>query len=348
MKKLDLRARPALMMGYSPQSKRYTLWDDDLKTFIISRDVRFIEEIEKTSIPSRVHNMPHDVDGIPIEEVSNESPHIIDSVERESDVNSEEESTTYSKSNEQDHEPSPNQPSLRRSTRNRKQIGEWWIANPASEKKRETALFAGDFVPGSYREATTPENIDFWMPGIKREEEAIQMNGTFTFVNRLPEMNVIPCKYVFKVKNGRPKVRIVAKGFRQTQGRDYFETYAPVVSFPAVRSFLAVVAHYDLECDQMDVVTAFLNVELNETEYMDIPAGFRYEKNANMVCLLHKAVYGLKQAPWQWFFKINSFLTTDLKFQTCSHEPFLYIRHEEQAIVRIVLYVDDLLIAGSN
>ena len=56
----------------------------------------------------------------------------------------------------------------------------------------------------------------------------------------------------------------MAKGFRQQHGVDYFETYAPVVSFTAVRCFLSYVAHLDLECDQMDVITAFVNGELED------------------------------------------------------------------------------------
>ena len=161
-------------------------------------------------------------------------------------------------------------------------------------------------------------------------------------------MNVIPCRYVFRVKNGEPKVRIVAKGFRQVHGVDFYDTYAPVVSLVAVRCFLATTAHLDLECDQMDVVTAFLNGDLDENIYMEVPAGFKDPNRPNLVCKLQKALYGLKQAPRQWYAKINSFLVDNLQFTSSPYEPCLYFKHSDDCITLIVLYVDDLLIAGND
>ena len=77
-------------------------------------------------------------------------------------------------------------------------------------------------------------------------------------------MKVIPSRYVFKIKNSGPKARIVAKGFRQVHGVDYVETFAPVISLTAVRLLLFLVVLLDLEADQMDFITAFLNGSLDE------------------------------------------------------------------------------------
>lgn len=160
-----------------------------------------------------------------------------------------------------------NQP--RRSNRVRKPLSDWWKSSSTSamlskERENEEQCLLTEEVcqieaPRSYTEATSPENIDFWKPGIDKEQTFIRENGTFTLFQRLPSMHVIPCRYVFRVKQGGPKVRLVAKGFRQVQGVDYHETFAPVVSLPTLRMFLAIVSFLDLECDQMDVVTAFLN-----------------------------------------------------------------------------------------
>ena len=109
---------------------------------------------------------------------------------------------------------------------------------------------------------------------------------------------------MFRVKKDvGPKVRIVAKGFRQVPGVDYSKTYAPVVSMSIVRLFLCLVNLLDMECDQMDVVTAFLNGELDEEIFMEMPAGYRDPNPPNVVCRLLKALYGLKQAPRQWYAK---------------------------------------------
>lgn len=63
-------------------------------------------------------------------------------------------------------------------------------------------------------------------------------------------MNVLPSKYVFKVKNGKPKVQLVAMGCRQTHGIDYNDTFAPVVTLTTIRTILALVATLDLELEK--------------------------------------------------------------------------------------------------
>ena len=62
---------------------------------------------------------------------------------------------------------------------------------------------------------------------------------------------------------------------------------------------MALVAQYDLELQQMEVKTTFLNGDLDEEVYMDQPDGFSIEGNNHMVCKLKKSIYGLKQASKQ-------------------------------------------------
>ena len=71
-------------------------------------------------------------------------------------------------------------------------------------------------------------------------------------------MKVLPRKYIFKVKENKSKVRLLALGCRQTQGVDYNEKFAPLVTMTTIRTFLAFAAHLDLELHQMDVVITFL------------------------------------------------------------------------------------------
>ena len=84
-------------------------------------------------------------------------------------------------------------------------------------------------------------------------------------------MKVLPCKYVFKIKENKPKVRLVALGCRQSYGIDYKETFAPVVTLTTVRTILAIATHLDWELEQMDVVTALLNGDLDEDVFMSVP-----------------------------------------------------------------------------
>ena len=70
------------------------------------------------------------------------------------------------------------------------------------------------------------------------------------------------------------KARLIVKGYRQTKGIDYFNTYSPVTRITSIRMIIAIVALYDLEIHQMDVKTTFLNGELDEEVYMEQPEGF--------------------------------------------------------------------------
>ena len=131
-------------------------------------------------------------------------------------------------------------------------------------------------------------------------------------------------------------------------GIDYNETYAPVVTLSTVRTILAVVSQLDLELEQMDVVTAFLNGDLDEEVYMSVPEGLRSDSTINKVCKLQKSLYGFKQAPRQWYAKIHEYLISHLKFKCSIDDPCLYVRETNSSITIIVLYVDDLLILGNS
>ena len=122
----------------------------------------------------------------------------------------------------------------------------------------------------------------------------------------LPEgKKLIGCKWIFKTKRDskgnveRYKARLVAKGFTQKEGIDYKETFSPVSSKDAFRIVMALVAHFDMELHQMDVKTAFLNGDIEETIYMQQPQSFTSETSKQMVCRVKKSIYGLKQSSRQ-------------------------------------------------
>ncbi|GJW71493.1 retrovirus-related pol polyprotein from transposon TNT 1-94 [Tanacetum coccineum] len=93
------------------------------------------------------------------------------------------------------------------------------------------------------------------------------------------------------------KARLVARGYRQKEGIDFEESFAPVARLDAIRIFLAYAAHMNMIVYQMDVKTAFLNGILREEVYVSQPDGFMDQDNLNHVYKLKKALYGLKQAP---------------------------------------------------
>ena len=124
----------------------------------------------------------------------------------------------------------------------------------------------------------------------------------------------IGTKWVFRNKKDedgiviRKKARLVAKGYRQEEGIDYDETFAPVARLEAIRMFLAYAAHKGFKVFQMDVKFAFLNGKLQEEVYVQQPPGFEDPKHPDYVYFLDKALYGLKQAPRAWYETLSTFL----------------------------------------
>nr|GEX23471.1 retrovirus-related Pol polyprotein from transposon TNT 1-94 [Tanacetum cinerariifolium] len=108
--------------------------------------------------------------------------------------------------------------------------------------------------------------------------------------------------------NLEKKARLVAHGYRQEEGIDFKESFAPVARLEVVRIFLAFVAHMNMIIYQMDVKTAFLNGILREEVYVNQLDGFVELNNPNHVYRLKKALYGMKQAPRVWYDLLSSFL----------------------------------------
>nr|GEX96326.1 retrovirus-related Pol polyprotein from transposon TNT 1-94 [Tanacetum cinerariifolium] len=121
------------------------------------------------------------------------------------------------------------------------------------------------------------------------------------------------------------KARLVARGYRQEEGIDFEESFAPVAKLEAIRIFLAYATHKNMVVYQMDVKTAFLNGNLREEVYVSQPHGFVDQDNPNHVYKLKNALYGLKQATRAWYDMLSSFLISQ-DFSKDSVDPTLFIR----------------------
>ncbi|RVW49829.1 Retrovirus-related Pol polyprotein from transposon TNT 1-94 [Vitis vinifera] len=157
-------------------------------------------------------------------------------------------------------------------------------------------------------------------------------------------------KWVYRIKNEhdgskRYKARLVVKGFQQKKDIDYTEIFSLVVKMSTIRLVLGMVAAENLHLEQLDVKTSFLHGDLEEDLYMIQPEGFIVQGQENIVCKLIKSLYGLKQALRQWYKKFDSFMHR-IGFKRCETDHFCYVKSFDNSYIILLLYVDDMLIAG--
>ncbi|GKD84732.1 retrovirus-related pol polyprotein from transposon TNT 1-94, partial [Tanacetum coccineum] len=140
---------------------------------------------------------------------------------------------------------------------------------------------------------------------------------------------------------------LVAKGYRQEEGIDFEESFAPVAHIEAIRIFIANAASKNMTIYQTDVKTSFLNGELKEEFYVSQPEGFVDPYHPTHVYRLNKSLYGLKQAPRAWYDTLSRFLL-DNKFSKGAVDPTLFTRKTGKHILLVQIYVDDIIFASTD
>ncbi|PRQ34018.1 putative RNA-directed DNA polymerase [Rosa chinensis] len=182
-----------------------------------------------------------------------------------------------------------------------------------------------------------------WKEAMHDELKALDDNRTWSIVKLPKRQKIVGARWIYKIKFNsddsieRHKARLVARGFTQTFGVDYKETFAPVAKMNTVRVLLSVAVNCGWSLYQMDVKNAFLHGDLEEDVYMRLPPGHSRESESGMVCKLHKALYGLKQSPRAWYSKLSSVLLAS-SFKR-SHADSMFIRNGKASklVVLVIL-----------
>ncbi|GKB57706.1 retrovirus-related pol polyprotein from transposon TNT 1-94 [Tanacetum coccineum] len=196
-------------------------------------------------------------------------------------------------------------------------------------------------------------NEDCCFEAMQEEIHEFDRLQVWELVPRPDYVMIIALKWIYKVKLDEygdvlmNKARLVAKGYRQEEGIDFEESFAPVARIEAIRIFIANAASKNMTIYQMDVKTAFLNGELNEEVYVSQPEGFVDPDHPTHVYRLKKALYGLKQAPRAWYNTLSRFLL-DNKFSKGVVDPTLFTRKTGKHILLVQIYVDDIIFASTD
>lgn len=228
------------------------------------------------------------------------------------------------------------------------------------------------------REAISGPCSNEWMDATVTEFRNILAHNTWRMVKRPKDRAVISSRLVLNTKiepDGkmcRRKARLVARGFSQRPGIDFDQTYAPVARLESLRLMVALATKNKIRIHQLDIVSAYLNGRLEEDIFMEKPEMLeeilkeiirRDGKNSvsgkkamemlhdvehgNNVCLLKKALYGLRQAWRQWHKRLDTVIRK-LGLKPTNADPCVYVSTRGKTKLMVLIYVDDILVCSQE
>ncbi|GJT14077.1 retrotransposon protein, putative, ty1-copia subclass [Tanacetum coccineum] len=361
--KLKPRVIKCIFLGYPDGVKGYRLWrlDDVKPKIIISRDVVFNESLmyKNTLKGTGAADSGKEVE-FEVELQGSRVEPTVDPYTRENPGNEDEEQDEGPQQQNLDNYVLVRDRAKRTTTipARYRDEGNVSLSRPSGSKVDDMAAYAVAIAeeedthePITFQDAINSSEKDEWVCAMEEEMSSLKKNHTWELVDQPPGQKLASCKWLYKIKEGiegvqkpRYKVRLVARGFTQRAGIDYNEVFSPVVRHTSIRVILSLTACEDYELEQLDVKTAFLHGNLEETIYMRQPPGFE-EGIGNKVCLLKKSLYGLKQSPRQWYKRFDVYMISN-GFSRSNYDSCVYFKEFAPSMyIYLLLYVDDMLIA---
>lgn len=212
-----------------------------------------------------------------------------------------------------------------------------------------------DFVPRTPAEIENSVEYDEWMIAIQSEINSFEKRAVWEETTDLPQdCYPISAKWVFTIKeqldgSKKKKARLVIRGFEENRLYDLNELYAPTLNKLSLRLFVNMIAKLNYVLGQCDVVTAYLNSVLEDPVYVIPPHFLPQSKIPGTYMKLKKSVYGLKQAPQNWFKCFIEKVST-IGFTPSNSEICMLSRQIQKTSDKeyIAIYVDDILIGAST
>ncbi|GKC41838.1 putative ribonuclease H-like domain-containing protein, partial [Tanacetum coccineum] len=232
-------------------------------------------------------------------------------------------------------------------------LGDPTSANITNHKDHQNCLFAcflSQEEPKTISQALQDES---WVEAMQEELLQFKLQKVWVLVDLPSGKKVIGTKWFFRNKRDersivmKNKARLVAQGFRQEEGIDYDEVFAPVARIEAIRLFLVFASYIGFTVYQMDVKSEFLYGTIKEEVYVHQPPGFVDPAHPNKVYKVIKALYGLHQAPRAWYETLSSFLMEN-GFRRDTIDKTLFIKKKKSDIMLVQVYVDDIIFGSTK
>ncbi|GJU30452.1 putative ribonuclease H-like domain-containing protein [Tanacetum coccineum] len=212
------------------------------------------------------------------------------------------------------------------------------------------ACFLSQQEPTKIAQALDDES---WVEAMQEELLQFKIQKVWTLVDLPYGKKAIGTKWVYRNKKDergivvRNKARLVAQGYKQEEGIDYDEVFAPVARIEAIRLFLAYASFMNFLVYQMDVKSAFLYGTIEEEVYVSQPPGFVDPEFPEKVYKVEKALYGLHQAPRAWYETLSTYLL-DNGFYRGQIDKTLFIKRVKGDILLVQVYVDDIIFGSTK
>ena len=186
------------------------------------------------------------------------------------------------------------------------------------------------------------------------EMDALHSTGMWDLVTLPASKSLVGCHWVYTIKIGLNggvdclKASLVAKGYTQIYGSNYYDTFSPIAKMVSIRLLFCMTTMRSWPLYQLDIKNAFLHGDLVEEVYMKQPLGFVTQGESGLVCWLRHSLYGLKQSPRAWFGYFSSVVQEfGMTRSTSDHSVFYHHTFSRESIYLIV-YVDDIFITDSD
>lgn len=347
-KKLDQKAVKCLFMGYGVNKKGYRLFDLNKREVITARDCIFIKDSDRecsSAIDSRevVNEIKSSDDTQKVEKVKSDSTGARKKVSANKLCDLSDENVISER--------------MRPRVQSGVVVSKVRSASESSEdfEDAEDPVACVALVEElSYKEAMAGCEASEWKKAMDEEYNSLLQNETWTVIVNDGKQKLIDNRWVYKKKTNaegqvvRYKARLVARGFGQVHGVDFFETYSPVMKLKSFRLLLALAASRRMKIKYFDVTTAFLNGELEERVVMRQPDG--YNDGTNRVYLLRRSLYGLKQASRCWNQRFVAVIAAAGLVQS-DREPCVFYKErssDNEPLLWLGIYVDDGMVIADK